>query len=122
MTHPDAVTCTWEVPTDHPAFAGHFPGRPIVPGVVLLQQALQLAQKAQATQLAGQQVQLQAKGAWQVTQAKFLSPVGPGENLVLTLQASPRGAWQFTVHAPDRAVASGTLLFCPTRAPTGGAA
>ncbi|MBS1142561.1 MAG: hypothetical protein H6R13_4014, partial [Proteobacteria bacterium] len=34
------VECTWRAPSDHPALTGHFPGRPIMPGVVLLDQAI----------------------------------------------------------------------------------
>ena len=90
----------WTVPLDHPAFAGHFPGRPIVPGVVLLDHALRLAQ----AQLGGNE------RAWTVSQAKFLSPVGPGETLRFDIASTPTGSWRFAVRAPDRDVASGSLM------------
>jgi 3-hydroxymyristoyl/3-hydroxydecanoyl-(acyl carrier protein) dehydratase len=34
------------VPVDHPCLPGHFPGRPIVPGVLLLDQVLSALQQA----------------------------------------------------------------------------
>ena len=90
---------TWVVPPEHPAFPGHFPGRPIVPGVVLLDQALLFAEA-----LLGRPPR-----AWQIGNAKFLSPVGPAETLVFSLQTTPRGAIAFTVKSGDRDVASGSL-------------
>ena len=90
---------SWPVPADHPAFAGHFPGRPIVPGVVLLDRAILLAE-----QLLGQPV-----AHWQVGNAKFFSPVGPGEILSFALEPKASGSIAFTIRAADRAVASGSL-------------
>ena len=90
---------TWVVPADHPAFAGHFPGRAIVPGVVLLDQAILFAEN-----LLGKKVE-----HWQIGNAKFLSPVGPAETLVFSLQATPRGTIAFTVKSGARDVASGSL-------------
>lgn len=89
----------WLVPAGHPAFPGHFPGRPIVPGVVLLDQAILFAEK-----LLGQ-----AGAHWQIGNAKFLSPVGPAETLVFALQTTPRGSIAFTVKSGERDVASGSL-------------
>ena len=71
----------WQVPVDHPVFAGHFPGQPIVPGVVLLDQAILFAEKMLAC----------PAGNWQVGNAKFLSPVLPGEVLTYALTQSQVG-------------------------------
>ena len=89
----------WPVPVDHPAFAGHFPGQPIVPGVVLLDQAIFFAE-----QLIGVPV-----AQWQIGNAKFLSPVGPGEALTFALEQKLSGAIAFSVRAAERNVASGSL-------------
>ena len=89
----------WRVPTDHPAFAGHFPGRPIVPGVVLLDRAIHFAETL-----------LGRPGlAWQVGNAKFFSPVGPGETLTFALQQKASGAIVFAVQAAGRDIAAGSL-------------
>lgn len=94
-----AVEYQWTAPADHPAFAGHFPGKPIVPGVVLLDRAILFAE-----QLLGQ-----PDLTWQVGNAKFFSPVGPGETLDFMLEAKAGGSVAFSVRAADRAVASGSL-------------
>ena len=87
---------TLTVPADHPAFAGHFPGMPILPGVVLLDTVVQLAPGASA-------------GVRQISSAKFFSPVGPGEMLVFALQTKASGAIVFTVKTAERDIASGSL-------------
>jgi len=90
---------TWTVPEDHPAFAGHFPGRPIVPGVVLLDQAILFAEQSLGSPIAH----------WQIGNAKFFSPVGPGETLFFNLQGKAGGSIAFMVRAGGRDIASGSL-------------
>ncbi|MDE2439576.1 MAG: hypothetical protein KGP14_01025 [Betaproteobacteria bacterium] len=89
----------WNVPADHPAFPGHFPGHPIVPGVVLLDRAVLFAEEL-----------LCRSGLnWQIGNAKFFSPVGPEEALTFSLLQKPSGTITFTVRAVDREVATGSL-------------
>lgn len=96
------VEYRWLVSADHPAFAGHFPNRPIVPGVVLLDRAILFAEEMLGE--AGK-----SGLNWQVGNAKFFSPVGPEEALTFSLITKPSGAIAFTVRAAERDVASGSL-------------
>ena len=88
------------VAADHPAYAGHFPGHPILPGVVLLAEALEAIARA-----TGHGVE-----AWTLANVKFVQPVAPGEALVLDHSATDRGGVRFEVRAGARVVASGTLV------------
>ncbi len=97
----DAAEFSWAVPPDHPAFAGHFPARPIVPGVVLLDQAIVFA---------GRMLERPSASGWQVSQAKFFVPVGPSRLLRFALQTTPRGAIAFSVNCEGREVAAGSLV------------
>lgn len=88
---------TLSIAADHPAFAGHFPGAPILPGVVLLDAALHAA----ATVIPAVH--------WQIVTAKFHSAVRPAEVLTLEHETLPNGTVQFRVLRIDKLVASGTL-------------
>jgi 3-hydroxymyristoyl/3-hydroxydecanoyl-(acyl carrier protein) dehydratase len=88
-----------EIPVDHPAFAGHFPKFPVLPGAVLLDEALQAILRARGADLT----------QWQIASVKFLAVVRPGDCLSLEHAATQHGLIRFTIRAADRVVASGTL-------------
>ena len=88
----------------HPAFAGHFPGQPIVPGALLLDAAVHAVQQTLAADGRG-------TATCQVSSAKFLSPVKPDEVLSLSWSGSGNGPVRFSIGAPGRQVATGLLVF-----------
>jgi len=90
----------WTVPRDHPAFAGHFPGTPILPGVVLLDTVLHAI--AAATGL--------ALDVCEISSVKFLGPAGPGEELLIRHVLSASGTIRFDVVAGTRKIASGSIV------------
>jgi 3-hydroxyacyl-[acyl-carrier-protein] dehydratase len=90
--------------SDHPVFAGHFPGKPMVPGVLLLDAALHAAQAG---------INREQGTAWrcQIGSAKFLSPVLPGETLVISCTPTSSGHTRFDISGQGRQVATGTFTF-----------
>lgn len=58
----------FSVPTDHPSFAGHFLGNPLVPGALLLRWMIEALQQ-------------QNIAVYLIKQCKFLNIVRPGDQL-----------------------------------------
>ena len=102
---------TLHIAPDHPAFAGHFPGSPIVPGVLLLDAAVHamLQMRRQATADAEEGGGM--GDVCQISAAKFLSPVGPGETLTISCTTTALGHTRFDISSGDRKVATGTLVW-----------
>ena len=92
------MKCPLELPAPHPALEGHFPGEPILPGVVLLDEALHAIERACG-----------AAGPWRVGSVKFLGPVAERAALVLEYEHTASGSVRFTVRDGERPVATGTL-------------
>lgn len=74
LLEPAESSGTILVPADHPALPGHFPGKPLVPGVVLLDAVLAHIYERRPGVL------------WAIPAVKFLAPVRPGEKLELRVQ------------------------------------
>ena len=84
MTTP---TLTLDIPENHPSFAGHFPGQPILPGVLLLQRVMSFAEVTLQRPL--QQ--------YSIHNAKFLAPVLPKDSVRITLDAVNQGEFKFAL-------------------------
>ena len=83
---------------DHPSLPGHFPGRPLVPGVVLLDHVVAAIEAAHG-----------APGPLRLPQVKFMQPLLPGEQACVELEgATPR--WRFRVLRGDTLLASGEIV------------
>lgn len=78
----------------HPAADGHFPGNPIIPGAVLLDEV----RSAIPMDTAG------------LRAAKFLSPVRPGDRLLIRWTPGPAGVTFEGLLNGDRLALSGVFL------------
>ncbi|HEY1723643.1 MAG TPA: hypothetical protein VGG27_20535 [Magnetospirillaceae bacterium] len=96
----DEVVLILDVPRGHSAFAGHFPTRPILPGVVQIDWAVRLGDTFLHT---GQTVATDF-------QVKFSKLFEPGPNLILRLKLDrARASLVFEYCAGDQPVSSGRI-------------
>jgi 3-hydroxymyristoyl/3-hydroxydecanoyl-(acyl carrier protein) dehydratase len=86
------------IPADHPSLPGHFPGRPIVPGVVLLDRVIEAIESSSGP-----------LPPLRLPQVKFLMPLLPGQTATVELSGqAPR--WRFRVLREADLLASGEIV------------
>ncbi|MEO8078919.1 MAG: 3-hydroxyacyl-ACP dehydratase [Caldimonas sp.] len=99
-----------DVPADHPAFAGHFPDRPLLPGVLLLAEVMEAVAADPA-------LRARVGAAPRLSVAKFLAPVLPGSTLTIRFAPVVEAAGVvFEVFDGERRCASGQFARAATAA------
>jgi 3-hydroxyacyl-[acyl-carrier-protein] dehydratase len=88
-----SATARWQITGDEPWLAGHFPGRPVVPGVLQLES---LAQTGAVAILADERHAGRLPLFGGVEEVRFRRQVEPGDELVLEVaveRLGRRGGW-----------------------------
>lgn len=94
----NSISRDYVIAADHPCLDGHFPGDPIVPGVVLLD--------TMRMQLHQWRPQLYITA---IPQAKFHHPLRPGEPFTITLMERSPSKYRFECLRGANKLASGFL-------------
>ena len=108
--HPPVAPALRAVAADEPVFAGHFPGQPILPGVLLLRFAVDAAAGA-----AGRPLALVA-----IRRLRFSAPVLPPAEVRVEFDAKPDGDDRLRLRckwfgADGAALARGDLIVAEAR-------
>ena len=94
----EPMTRRMSVPPEHPVFQGHFPGNPIVPGVMLLEWVL-----CEVAQALGR-----APAALRIREAKFFTPLAPSQEAELAYELNEQRC-TFDIHCQATRIAGGVL-------------
>ncbi|MGH8253848.1 MAG: 3-hydroxyacyl-ACP dehydratase FabZ [Steroidobacteraceae bacterium] len=112
-----SVRALKNVSINEPYFMGHFPHRPVMPGVIIIEA---LAQAAGILAFVTAGVYPDEKSLFYfagIDKARFRRPVEPGDQLVLeaTLERNLRGIWKLAAIARvgDAEAASADLMLAP---------
>jgi 3-hydroxyacyl-[acyl-carrier-protein] dehydratase len=106
------------VSSNEPHFTGHFPGRPIMPGVLILEA---MAQAAGILVFRTQGVKPDASTIYYyagIDEARFKKPVVPGDRLEIeaVILAHKRTIWKFACIARvDGAIVAEAVILCTER-------
>lgn len=91
----------FHIRADHPCLAGHFPGAPVVPAVIILDEVLSAAALVQR--------RLHVES---LVQAKFVRPLLPGTEATISIEWR-ESSLSFNVACGDDTIAVGTFRIGP---------
>ena len=110
------VVARREVRAEDPWFAGHFPGRPVMPGVLIVEA---MAQTGAVAVLVEEENRGKIAFFAGIDDCRFKRVVEPGDELTLTCEIDtvrgPIGRGKATAHVGTELAARGTLTFAVER-------
>ena len=113
----ESIRALKNVTVNEPFFSGHFPHRPVMPGVMIIEalaQAAGILAFVTGGVIPNEQTKFYFVG---IDKARFRKPVIPGDQLILTarLERSLKGIWRFSAaaHVGTDEVASADMMLTP---------
>jgi 3-hydroxymyristoyl/3-hydroxydecanoyl-(acyl carrier protein) dehydratase len=94
------ATIERDFPPDHAAAQGHFPGNPIIPGALLLSEALRAIETSLGKNLC----------PYQIRSAKFIRPVRPGERVSIDFSRRDEKRISFSCKVGASTVLAGEVI------------
>lgn len=88
----------FRIASDHPCLAGHFPGRPLVPAVLILDEVATVLRRRHGRRVV------------RVVEARFQAPLAPDQAAHIHVEAIAAGdVWRFEVRRGATLLARGRL-------------
>jgi 3-hydroxyacyl-[acyl-carrier-protein] dehydratase len=118
IEHHVRIKALKNVTINEPFFQGHFPARPVMPGVLMLEALAQAAALLSFESMGtepGEDTVVYFAG---IDEARFKRPVGPGDQLILeaTIERQKAGIYRYKARATvDGHLAAEALLMCTMR-------
>jgi 3-hydroxyacyl-[acyl-carrier-protein] dehydratase len=113
----ESIRALKNVTYNEPFFPGHFPGRPLMPGVMIIEalaQAAGILCFVSANVVPNEETRFYFVG---IDKARFRKPVAPGDQLVLTarVERAIKGIWKFSTAAlvDGNEVAQAEMMVAP---------
>src|SRR5688572_2216708 len=116
-TKGESIRAIKNVTFNEPFFTGHFPHRPVMPGVIIIEalaQAAGILAFTTADVVPDESTRFYFVG---IDKARFRKPVEPGDQLILTakLERSFKGIWKFNTiaYVGETEVTSAEMMVAP---------
>ncbi len=97
---PDIIF-NYDIPVDHPSLQGHFPGNPVIPGVVIIEKVLRSISQARPS------------NSYKIVMAKFLQPLIPPATLAVHIYENTENKFKFKATSKAHIIASGIIEIRP---------
>ncbi len=107
-----SITGIKNVTINEPHFVGHFPNRPVMPGVLIIEAMAQLSalliSLSMEDDVADKKIYLMS-----IEESKFRKIVEPGDNLIMhsTIVQKRKNVWKFSAYSKVEEILSATTNF-----------
>lgn len=95
------IIAIYQIPLGHPSLEGHFPGNPVIPGVVIIEKVLHTISQEKSS------------SNYKIAMAKFLQPLIPPATMTVHLSENAENRFNYKVMTETDVISNGIIEINP---------